>query len=41
MTVFVLIIVQTIRQSKQPAEPNELYVIAALCWMLAAFAFDT
>ena len=41
VAVFVLIIVQTIRQSKQPAEPYELYVIAALCWMLAAFAFDT
>jgi hypothetical protein len=39
--VFVLIIVQTIRQSKRPAEPYEHYVIAALGWMLAAFAFDT
>jgi NnrS protein/Domain of unknown function (DUF1858) len=38
---FVLIIVQTIRQSKQPAEPYERFVVAALGWMLAAFAFDT
>jgi hypothetical protein len=38
---FVLIIVQTIRQSGQPHEPYERYVIAALGWMLAAFAFDT
>jgi hypothetical protein len=39
--VFVLIIVQTIRRSSQPSEPYEKYVIAALGWMLAAFAFDT
>jgi uncharacterized protein involved in response to NO len=38
---FVLIIVQTIRQSKQPCEPYERYLVAALGWMLAAFAFDT
>ncbi len=37
---FVLIIVQTIRQSKQPAEPYERFLIVALGWMLAAFAFD-
>ena len=37
---FVLIIVQTIRQSKQPVEPYERFVMAALGWMLAAFAFD-
>jgi hypothetical protein len=37
---FVLIIVQTIRQSKQPAEPYERFLISALAWMLAAFAFD-
>ena len=37
---FVLIIVQTIRQSKQPPEPYERFVIAALGWMLIAFAFD-
>ena len=39
--IFVLIIWQTIRQSKQPREPYERYLIAALLWMLAAFAFDT
>ena len=38
---FVLIIVQTIQQSKQPGEPYERYVVAALGWMLTAFAFDT
>ena len=38
---FVLIIAQTIRLSKQPREPYERFVIAALLWMLAAFAFDT
>lgn len=38
--VFVLIIVQTIRQSKQPAEPYERFLAAALGWMLVAFAFD-
>ena len=38
--LFVLIIVQTIRQSKQPAEPYERFLIAALGWMLVAFAFD-
>jgi hypothetical protein len=38
---FVLIIVQTIRHSKQPSEPYERYLVAALGWMLAAFAFDT
>src|SRR5205085_2574613 len=32
--------VQTIRQSKQPAEPYERFLIAALGWMLMAFAFD-
>jgi hypothetical protein len=39
--VFVVIIVQTIRQSRQAAEPYERYLIAALAWMLVAFAFDT
>jgi uncharacterized protein DUF1858/NnrS protein len=39
-TTFVLIIIQTIRQSKQPAEPYERFLIAALGWMLVAFAFD-
>jgi hypothetical protein len=38
---FVLIICQTIQQSRQPREPYERYIIAALAWMLAAFAFDT
>jgi hypothetical protein len=38
--LFVLIIVQTIRQSKQPAEPYERFLIAALGWMLVAFGFD-
>lgn len=38
--MFVLIIVRTIRQSKQPAEPYERFVIAAFGWMLVAFAFD-
>jgi hypothetical protein len=38
--VFVLIVVQTSRQSKQPPEPYERFLIAALGWMLAAFAFD-
>src|SRR5262249_44350207 len=38
---FVLIILQTMRQSKQPGEPYERYVVAGLGWMLAAFAFDT
>jgi hypothetical protein len=38
---FVLIIWQTIQRSTQPREPYERYVIAALTWMLAAFAFDT
>lgn len=38
---FVLIVLQTIRQSKQPGEPYERFVVAALGWMLAAFAFDT
>lgn len=38
---FVVIIVQTIRQSKQPREPYERFVVAALLWMLTAFAFDT
>jgi len=37
---FVLIIVQTIRQSKQPTKPYERFLIAALAWMLLAFAFD-
>src|SRR6516225_7942645 len=39
--IFVLIIVQTIRQSNQAREPYERFVVAALGWMLAAFAFDT
>jgi uncharacterized protein involved in response to NO len=38
---FVLIILQTMRQSSQPREPYERYLAAALVWMLAAFAFDT
>jgi hypothetical protein len=38
---FVLIILKTIGQSDQPGEPYERYVVAALGWMLAAFAFDT
>jgi hypothetical protein len=38
---FVLIIWQTIQQSTQSREPYERYIIAALAWMLAAFAFDT
>lgn len=38
---FVVIIWQTLRQSKQAREPYERFVIAALLWMLAAFAFDT
>ena len=38
--LFVLIIVRTIWQSKQPAEPYERFVLAALGWMLVAFAFD-
>ena len=38
---FVLIIVQTMRRSSQPGEPYERYLVAALGWMLAAFAFDT
>ena len=38
---FVLIIWQTIQQSTQSREPYERYIIAALTWMLAAFAFDT
>jgi hypothetical protein len=38
---FVLIIVQTIRHSNQVCEPYERFLIAALGWMLAAFAFDT
>ncbi|MBI3694792.1 MAG: DUF1858 domain-containing protein, partial [Acidobacteria bacterium] len=37
---FATIIVQTIRSSKQPAEPYEKFVYAALSWMVAAFAFD-
>jgi hypothetical protein len=39
--VFAWIIVQTIRRSPQPAEPYERFVVAALGWMLTAFAFDT
>jgi hypothetical protein len=38
---FVLIIAQTLRQPDQPREPYERFLIAALGWMLAAFAFDT
>jgi hypothetical protein len=41
VATFVLIIWQTIQQSRQPREPYERYVLAALAWMLAAFAFDT
>ncbi len=37
---FVAIIVQTLRSSKQPREPYEKFLYAALGWMVAAFAFD-
>ena len=38
--VFALIIAQSIRSSKQPTEPYEKFLYAALGWMVAAFAFD-
>lgn len=37
---FALILTKTIRQSTQPVEPYEKFVLAALGWMIAAFAFD-
>ncbi len=37
---FVVIIAQTIRLSKNPIEPYEEFLFAALGWMVAAFAFD-
>jgi hypothetical protein len=40
VALFAWIITQTIRKSKQPAEPYERFLFAALAWMVAAFAFD-
>ena len=40
VVLFVWIISETIRKSKEPAEPYEKFVLAALAWMVAAFAFD-
>lgn len=40
VALFAWIITQTIRKSKQPAEPYEKFLLAALAWMVAAFAFD-
>jgi hypothetical protein len=37
---FALIVTQTIRRSKNPIEPYEKFLFAALGWMIAAFAFD-
>ena len=40
VALFAWIITRTIRKSKQPAEPYEKFLFAALAWMVAAFAFD-
>jgi hypothetical protein len=37
---FALIVVKTVRQSPNPVEPFEKFIMAALAWMIAAFAFD-
>ncbi len=40
VALFAWIITQTIRKSKEPSEPYEKFLFAALAWMVAAFAFD-
>ena len=37
---FALVITKTIRKSRNPVEPYERFLFAALGWMIAAFAFD-
>ncbi len=37
---FAVVVTQTIRKSKNPVEPYERFLFAALGWMIAAFAFD-
>lgn len=38
--LFVTIVWKTIHQSTSPAEPYERFILAALGWMIVAFAFD-
>jgi len=40
VALFAFIITKTIWKSKQPSEPYERFLFAALAWMVAAFAFD-
>jgi hypothetical protein len=40
VVLFATIVWQTVRRSKAPAEPYDRFILAALGWMIVAFAFD-